>query len=88
MPASVPFDPTATILVEVINPEQPFAGVIVEMPSDTVFVSFGRNGTGDTGDGGGGEPLPDDVVLKQPGYPTPATLNQVIACLQAAGLCA
>lgn len=29
-----------------------------------------------------------NYVLKQPGFPTPATLNQVIACLQAAGLCA
>lgn len=28
-----------------------------------------------------------DVVLKQPAFPTPTTLNQVIACLQAAGLC-
>src|SRR5215472_1758401 len=28
------------------------------------------------------------VVLKQPAYPTPTTANQIVACLQAAGLCA
>ena len=45
-----------------------------------------------SGDGSGGlidsGIVPGRVVQKQTSYPTPATINQVIACLQAAGLCA
>jgi hypothetical protein len=29
-----------------------------------------------------------NVVIKQSTFPTPTTLNEVIACLRAAGLCA
>lgn len=28
-----------------------------------------------------------NVAMKQPAYPTPTTINEVIACLRAAGLC-
>lgn len=31
---------------------------------------------------------PADVVVKQTAFPTPATINDIISCLQAAGLCA
>jgi hypothetical protein len=30
----------------------------------------------------------DNSVVKQPSYATPTTINQIVACLQAAGLCA
>jgi hypothetical protein len=54
-----------------------------QVPSTTALLA---------GDGAGGvlatSILPASVTIRQPTYPTPTTLNQVIACLRAAGLCA
>lgn len=43
------------------------------------------DGTGNAADSG---IAPGNVVQKNPGFPTPADENAIVACLQAAGLCA
>lgn len=51
-------------------------------PTSNLLAGDGAGGVVDSGID------PDNIVMKQTSYPTPTTVNQVIACLQNAGLCA
>src|SRR5262249_34810912 len=52
-------DLEAGVIVEVFNPEQPFEGVIVQLPELPIFVDLGGGGGFGGGDTGGGGDVPE-----------------------------
>jgi len=74
------------VVVEVLFPDTPFGGVqVYGINEDVVQVTFSPVPAPEPS-------IPDtpteEFVVQQPTYPTPNTNSEVIACLQAAKLCA
>jgi hypothetical protein len=74
-PIQVEFDPTRP-------PAGGGAGGVLVPVTTTLLAGDGLGGVAASGI------MPASVAIRQPTYVTPTTINEVIACLRAAGLCA